>query len=293
MPDIVQLADDEAQAEKHQKSQAAQLVPEANLGAGEEHHGKQGGNHTAVQVGQPFLKGGGNAAVHVSRHLAHGIQKSQPGVFICNIQLETLGELIDSGLGGLQCRQGRQLQNGGHGNGNDGKQGHPHQICKEPLEALPAADFIAYIGQKHKNAGEKAHVVVGEHRQKQCQGVKEELPVPKEADLSQNHQRQQGKGVQPHEVPLIPQSPGTQGIEGTKDADGKIILVEELFQEDGKEHACQSQPKGQKQREKGQKPAFRHQNGKQIQRRGQIVGDQSQIVHAHTHVPAVKQTVPG
>ena len=293
VPDVVQLAENKAQAEKQQKPQAAQLVPEVNLGTGEKHHGKQCGNHAAVQVGQTLLEGGGDAAVHVSRHLAHGIQKPQPGVFVGDVQLEPLGELVHGRLGGLQGRQGRQFQNGGHGNGNDRKKRHPQKVGEEPLEALPAADFIAHKGQKHENAGEKAHIIVGEHRQKQSQSVKEEFAIAKQADFSQNHQRQQGEGVQPHEIPLIPQSPGTQGVEGTEDADGKIILVENLFQEDGKEHSCQAQAKGQKQGEQGQKPAFRHQNGKKIQRRGQIVGDEAQIVHAHTHIPAVKQTVPG
>ena len=103
---------------------------------------------------------------------------------------------------------------------------------------------------------------------------------------------QQGKGVQPHHIPLIPQRPGAQGIKAAEESNGEVLPVKEPVQEDAEKQAGEAQLDGHQQAEIIQHLALRHQDAQQIQRASQIVGDQAQIVHAHAHIPTVKQAVP-
>ena len=112
--EFVCLPDDEADIEKHQQEQGAELFLPLYIPGQQKQEAQQNGAHAAGEVGQPFLEGGGDAAAHVAGHLAHGIQ--QPPEILCggNIQPEAGGELIDAGLGGLQRSQGGDGENGRH-----------------------------------------------------------------------------------------------------------------------------------------------------------------------------------
>ena len=125
------------------------------------------GKDTAVKIGQSFLKVRFQTAAHVARYLTHSIQQSLPGVFTGNIQPESLREVVHTGLGSLQCRQSRQLQNGRHTNGQNRKERDPAQIQEKPLKALPPADLIHKKEQKNKNTDKESDIVVGINGQEQ------------------------------------------------------------------------------------------------------------------------------
>ena len=64
-------------------------------------------------------------------------------MFVGDVQLEAGGEIIDTGLGSLQSGQRRQLQNGGHANGQQREESDPHQIGEKSLKASESADLVA------------------------------------------------------------------------------------------------------------------------------------------------------
>ena len=74
--------------------------------------------------------------------------------------------------------------------------------------------------------------------------------------------------------------------------DGKILPVKDFSQEDAEKQSRQPKLHRHQQREVIQHLALRHQNAEQVQRASQIVGDHAQVVHAHSHIPAVEQAVP-
>ena len=292
VPDIVQLTDDEADHEKQQHAHCAELVPQLHLGGSQVQESKHHGADAAVYVGQTLLPGRLDAAAHIARHLTHGVQKTSPGVFIGDVQPEALGELVDTGLGGLQCRIGGKLQKGGHTDGQQREAGDPKQVFKKSPGAGPAADFIADKQQQYENTGEKTNIVIGKDREKQAYGVQNKSLIPQQINRSQRHQGQQRKGIQPHNVPLIAQCPGAKAVKRAEDADGNILFSKEVFQENGKKQAGQAQLHRHKKGEELQKPPLRHQNAQDIQRGRQIIGIKAQIVHTQTHIPAVEQTFP-
>lgn len=182
---------------------------------------------------------------------------------------------------------------GGHADGQSGEQGHPQQVRKEPACLLAAENFVDEEAQQHENAGEKADVIVGENGEEQGQGVQGEAVLLQQLHHAQHHQRQQGKGVQPHDVPLIPQRPGAKAVEAAEKNERSVIFPKNGFQENGEEAAGQPQLDGHQQGEIPQQPPLRQQHADEIQRRGQIVGDKAQIVHAQTHAPGVEQSAAG
>ena len=292
VPDIIQLPNDKAYIKKQQQCHGANFLPGLDTPGHEIQHRKQNGAHAAVQIGQALLEVWLNGTAHIAGHLAHGIQQSQNGVGGGNVQPEAGGKGIDAGLGGLQCRKGRQLQNGRHAQSQHRKQCNPAQVGKESFPALPAADLIGKKQQEHKDAHKKANIIVGKHRQKQGQGVQHTLLIPQQLHRPQHHQRQQCEGIQPHNVPLEAQRPGAQTVKPAEDRNGQVVFAVELLQQDSKEQPRQPQLHRHHQRKIGQQEPFRHQHAQKVQWRCQIVGDQPQIVHAQTHIPAVQQALP-
>ena len=244
VPNVVQLPDDEAQHEKQQQEYCAQLVPELYFLRHQEEEGQLDRKHAAVQVRKPLLEIGLLSAAHIARHLTHGIQQPLPGILRGNIQPEALGKGIDAGLGGLQGRQGRKLQNGSHANGQQGENRNAHQIQPRPLPAGEPADLIAEEHQRHENADEEAHIVIGVNGQKQRHGVQEESLLPQQGDLPQNDQGQQREGIHPHDVPVEAQSPGAQSIKRAEGHHRKVLLPVELLQKQREEQPRKAQLDG-------------------------------------------------
>ena len=293
MPDVVQLPDDEAQGEKQQQPYGADLIPEPDLLGHQEEPAEHQGDHAAVDIGQTLFEVGLQGPAQVPRHLPHGIQQPLPVVGGGNVQPEAPGEGVDAGLGGLQRRQGRQLQNGRHADGQQGEEGDPQQVLACPLQPREPADLIAEKDQGHKDAHKKAHIIVGIHPKEQGDGVQEEPLLLEQPDLPQDHQGQQGKGIQPHDVPLEAQGPGAQGVKGPEYHGGEVLFPVELFQQQEEKQPRQSQLDGHQQRKIAQQPLFRHQNAEKVQGACQIVGDEPQIIQAHANAPVVQQTLPG
>ena len=293
VPDIVQLPDDKADIEEQQQRHAAQLVPELHLAGQQVQHCQHNTAHTAVHIGQAFLEIQLHSAGHIARHLAHGIQQALPGVFVRDIQAEGSGKLVDAGLGSLQRGKGRQGQQRGHGNGQGRKERNAEKITEKSLQAGAAADLVADKQQQHKDAGKEADIVVCVDGKKQGQGVKDEFLLPQQCYGAQGHKGQQRKGIQPHEIPLKAQGPGAHAVESAEQGDGNIIFTEGFLKKQGKKGRGQAQLYGHQQRIELQQEGLRHQNAQQVQGGCQIIGDQAQIVHAHAHIPAVKQAVAG
>ena len=290
VPDVVQLADDEAEHQEHQHQHRADLVPDFDFPGHQVQNRQRQRAHAAVDIGQALFEGGIQAAAHVAGHLAHSVQQAQPGIFT-DVDVEARGEFVDAGLGVLQRRQGGQFQNGTHAHRQDGEHQHHKDIADELLKAPPAADFPADAHQQDENADEKADVIIGIDGQEQGQGVEDELPLFQHPDRTQHHQGRQGEGIQPHDVPLIAQRPGAEGIEGREQGHGNVFLFKGILQENGEEQARQAQTDGQQQAVIFQHPPIRHDHRQQIQGRRQIVGDQAQVIHAQTNVPGPEEAV--
>ena len=292
VPDEIQLPDDEAHVEKQQQDHGAALVPALDVLRHEIQEHQQDAENTAVKIGQSFLEGRLDAAAHVPRHLPHGVQKPLDGVLLGDVQPETGGEIVHAGLGSLQGRQRREGQNGSHSQRQQGKQGDSPKIRKQLLPPAPAADLIHEKQQENENAGKEPDIIIGIDGQEQRDRIEEKLFLLQQAHRPQRHQRQQGEGIQPHHIPLIPQRPRAQPVKTAEHRNGRIVLAEQLFQENGEKHPRESQLHRHQQREKLQQPALRHQNAEQVQRRRQIIGDQPQIIHPHADAPCVQQPAP-
>ena len=292
VPDVVQLPDDKAHVKEEEQSHGAELVPELYLLRQKEQHHENDAENTAVDVGQALFEIGLDGAAHVPRHLNHGAEKAHKRILLGDVQPEACGEFIDARLGGLERCQGRKLQDRRHADGNGREQGNSPQVQEELFPAAKAAEFITEEQQEYKNTGKKPDIVVGKNGLEQRQGVEQEFSVPQKRHGAQGHQREQCEGIQPHDVPLKAQGPGAQAVEPAEDGNGQIVLSKELFQENGEEQPCKAQFHGHQQGKIAQKPAFRHQDADQVQRRGQIVGDQPQIVHAQAHAPGVEKPLP-
>ena len=292
VPDEVQLPDDEADVEKQQQPHGAAFVPAPDVLRHQVQEHQQNAENAAVHIGQAFLEGRLDAAAHVPRHLPHGVQKPLEGILLGDVQPEAGGEIVHAGLGGLQGRQRREGQNGGHSQRQHRKQGNPPKIRCQLLPSAPAADFIHKKQQENENTGKEPDIIIGVDGQKQRHRVEETLFLLQQAHRPQRHQGQQGEGVQPHHVPLIPQRPGAQPVKAPEYRNGRIVLAEQLFQKNGKEHPRESQLHRYQQGKEFQQPHLRHQNAEQIQRRRQIVGDQPQIIHPHADAPGVQQPAP-
>ena len=125
----------------------------------------------------------------------------------------------------MQSSQGGKLQNSSHADGKEGEQGDPAKIAEEFAKTLPAANLIAEEQQKDENANKETNIVVGIDGKEERDGIQEELLVPQQPNGSQSNQGQQGKGIQPHYIPLITQCPGTQSIEAAKEGNGQIVHI--------------------------------------------------------------------
>ena len=291
MPDIIQLADNEADVKEQQQAHCADLVPDLHILAHQVQEAQKDRTYTCIDIGQTFLEVQFHTAGHIARHLTHGIQEAFPGIIVCNIQVEALGELVDAGLGGLQGSQGGQFQNGGHADGQQREDRDPAQVQEKALNTFRPADLIADKQQQNKNTGEEAHIVIGEDGQEQCQRVQQKFFIPQQSNGSQGHQGQQRKGIQPHQIPLEAQRPGAQAVKSTEQGDGQVVLMEHLLQKQRKKQAGKSQLYGNQQRIEFQQNGFRHQNTEQIQGGCQVIGDQTQIIHAQAYTPGIHERI--
>ena len=290
VPDIVQLPDDEADIEEQQQPHGADLIPKPHFLRHQVQEHEKYTDNAAVQIWQSLLEGRLQTAAHVSRHLTHGVQQTQNRVLLGDVQPEGSREFVHAGLGAAQSRQSRDGENRGHADGNGGKQGDPTQVTEEFLPAAPPADLVDEKQEKYEDAGKKANIIVGKNGEKQADGVKHRLFLLQKAHRAQGNQRKQGEGIQPHHVPLIAQCPGAQAIERAEYGDRKVVPVENPFQKQAEEQTCKTQLDGNQQGKIAQQPSFRHQHAEQIQGRCQVVGDETQIVHAQTHAPGIEQS---
>ena len=289
VPDVVQLTQNETEHKEQQQKHGANLIAQLHIPGCQVQKAQQNAAHTGVQIRQTLLEGRFYAAAHIARHLAHGFQQTLPGILTRDIHTETLGELIDAGLGCLQSGIGRQFQNRRHADCEYGKERNPAQILKEAFNTLPAADLIDKKQQKNKDAGEESDIVVGKHREEQRHSIQNKVLIPQQCNSAQCHQRQERKGIQPHNIPLVTQRPRAQTVKRAEHRNGKILFIEHFLQEDGEKQSRKSQLHRHQQREVFQKPVLRYDHTQQIQRRCQIIGNQPQVIHAKTHTPAVEQ----
>ena len=74
----------------------------------------------------------------------------------------------------------------------------------------------------------------------------------------------EGEGIQPHNIPLVPQGPGTQGIGAGKEHRGPIPPLENPVQKDGKNSPARPSFTGTS-IEKAQSIPLRYQHRQQIQ----------------------------
>lgn len=186
------------------------------------------------RLGNPSLKVGSSPPAVLPGHLAHGFQEAGDGSFAGDIQAEGSWKFIGAGVGGPQSHIGWPLQESSHRNGQERKQEHGAQIAQKPAEALTIANLIDKKAQGHEDAGKKANVIIAGYGEKQGDCIEKKAPLAQEADHAQDDQREQGEGIQPHNVPLIPQSPGAQRIGAGKEHRGPIPPMEDPIQKHAK-----------------------------------------------------------
>ena len=153
------------------------------------------------------------------------------------------------------------------------------------------ADLIANKYQQGKDAGEETDIIVGIDGQEEGHGVQDKFPFLQKGQGSGYYQGQQRKGIQPHDIPLVAQRPGTHTVEPAKEDNGQIFLTKDLPQENGKEQSGKAQLQGHQQAKIPLHPAFGQQDADEIQGGGQVVGNEAQIIDAHADVPVVQQTI--
>ena len=152
-------------------------------------------------------------------------------------------------------------------------------------------NLIAEKQQQHKNAGKETDIIVGQDGKAEGHGIQTHFPFLQQCQGTEGNQGQQGEGIQPHDIPLITQRPGAQGVKAAEHGNRQIAPAEAALQEQGKKQAGKAQLHRHQQGEILQQPTFRYHDAEQIQRRGQIIGDETQIIHTQTHAPAVEQRV--
>ena len=102
----------------------------------------------------------------------------------------------------------------------------------KPLNIFVYADKESKIErcQRRAPAGENMTASEIEKRMKQI-----------DRNRSQHHQRQQRKGIQPHNVPLEAQRPGAQTVKAAKDGNRQVVFAVDLLQQDPEEQPRQPQ----------------------------------------------------
>ena len=74
-----------------------------------------------------------------------------------------------------------------------------------------------------------SNIIIGENGKCQSQRVEDKFLVPQEINCSQRDQRQQCKGIQPHDIPLEAQRPGAKTVKAAEKGDGAIVLPEQVL----------------------------------------------------------------
>ena len=123
----------------------------------EEEECQYDGDDTGVHIGQTVYEAGDEASTHIAGDLSHGIQQTKPGVFAGNVQNKTGGELINAGLGVLQCGKRREFQDHSHADGENGKYSNAAQIHEETFHIAPPAELIDKEQQENKDTGEESN----------------------------------------------------------------------------------------------------------------------------------------
>jgi len=141
-----------------------------------------------------------------------------------------------------------------------------YSFSKKPSDSPPAANFIQEEQQKDKNANKEAYIVVGENRKEQANRIDAELFIPQQIHSSQDHHRQQRKGIQPHNIPEVSERPGAKRIKGAENSNRQIIPIKEFLQKVSEGQSGQAQPQGNQHGKEFQKQSLRHQNTQKIQR---------------------------
>ena len=93
VPDIIQLADDEAQGKEQEQQNGQDFLPGADFLGGKELHRQNTGEYAAVEIGQTLLKGG-LLTTQIAEDLTQGVQQAQEGVLGGNVEVKFGRELI-------------------------------------------------------------------------------------------------------------------------------------------------------------------------------------------------------
>ena len=215
VPNIVQLANEEAAHKKQQQHHAADFVPDLHRTGQQEQHCQCYGENAAIQIGKAIDIGRCQAACHLAGYGLHTLQHRRDGCpngstpqrkqfpayrsgrFLLgglkriprisgnrhrfagdHIDLKSLGEFIDAGVGILQRSQRRQLQNRCHTDGQYRKYTDAEEILQTAPHTLKSAQLIAEKQQQHENADKKAYIVVRQNGQRQGDGIQHIFFIP-------------------------------------------------------------------------------------------------------------------
>ena len=310
VPGIVEGAENEAEQQEEQKQQIEDLLPELDFTAAEIVDRQDHRAEAAVDIGQAGHFGDLRHGQGVGQNLTGGGDHTGDGLLqqhgedtlslgdaaggaLGDIQAQKIEFLGCHGIGRLHALHGGDQEHRSNPHANYGADADAQEPAQEILPALPAGYTEYDKAQQDKDAAEIGNVIIAPQGQGQGADVEAEFPLPQEADRPGHQQRQQGKGIQPHTVPVVAAHPGAEGVHQRKKRQRNVVFPVNDAQEQAKKQAGQRNLQNRQQGKEFPQPGRRHQHRQQIQRAGQIIGKQGSIARAHAHAPGVLQGAAG
>ncbi len=310
VPEVVQRTEQEAQHEEGQQEQAHELFAQANAPVEEIQHAQDRHAQAAEDVRQPLHARDRRAGQKLREHLPGRREHSgQRLVFQQAPEAAGCGEVAVSALGDvhgkrpdldaaggirpLHGQQHRQQQRRRHADAEHRAERDAHEALAEVPAALPVDEAIGKEKQRHEQAAHIADVIVAPDCQRQRQHIQAEAAVAQQHDRRGNQKRQQRKGIEPDDVPIIAARPRAQRVAQREDGHAQVASAEDRLQKIGKKQPGKGQLHDRHQREILAQDAQRHECREQIERACQIIGIERGIGRSHADVPAILHRAAG
>ena len=283
---------------RHQRDKESQQTAEADArsqpdpAAGEEDRDEQHGKHRAVDIGQIVAALGGGIAVE------------RAGEHIPEIEIARHGarEFVLRAGGIAQGDCGRDQDPHGKHAPDSGRPDEAEEILdirrrlfvgRQSGKAGVVLKRAHHVPQHEENADHVADIVIGGDGKSEGDTVEQGTFALHDLFQSVDDKRQQHEAVQPHHVPRIGDEVGVEGV-GNRERDGAVVvLFEHAAAEDRKggagggdfQHLDEGDGLGE--------VVPREEQGDDVVRAAQIIGDQRQEAASHADVVGVGHRAEG
>ena len=244
-------------------------------------HRKKQGQDSYVQVGQTLHGGGIVEGKHISDDRQEGVVEFKIGK---GARCGTVG--IGQGEHGVQQQDRRQPAR---------QKGASAELQQSGQEGLSENLTDGGNGKECDHAeiaDEYADIVVCKDCNRKGDHVEAEFTLGDQGIESEEDQGEKGYRVHPDDVPVIAHDKAAEGKHPAEGGDGKIVFSENLFQHDGEKQPCTADLDGQKEGKGVAEHACGEEQGENVQGRGDVIGDEGNIVGSHAAVPAPQKGFP-